>query len=85
MAMLFSQKVKMQNKEANVNLLLEQAETRSHPDKLLIENGRQLVNAIPDCVLAPKTESSEVCDRRVQETLQLLDAKQDENRAPFKP
>lgn len=85
MAMLFSSKVKAQNKEANVNLLLEQAEARTHSDKLLIENGRQLLSTIPDRVLAPTTESSEVCDRKMQESLQLLQDKQDENRAPFKP
>lgn len=77
MAMLFSPKV--HKKEANkVDLLLKQAEAGSHPDKLLIENGRQLLSTVPDRVLAPKTESSEVCDRKVQESLKLL-------RAPLKP
>lgn len=81
MAILFSQN-SQKKKEANMELLLEQAEKSPYRDSHLIESGRQLLMAIPDCVvIQTATPTSQECDRQMAASLQSLDTV----RSPYKP
>ncbi len=81
MAILFSQRVQ-KKKEAKMELLFEQAEKNTYLDSHLIESGRQLLMAIPDCVVVQTTTaSSQECDRQIAAFLESPNAV----RSPFKP